>query len=156
MNLEASSQSGTQRRPLRALVSYDDETGARLLLTLLRQEGMTVTVARNGAELLSLLQVAQPAAERRYDLVLCGAAASNRRDVDLLAEVLDLCAPTPVVFLPRRSDLPTRSAAERLGTRWVVPRVRMLDDVQEIARFLQFTRTAHPVSSAPDALRQHG
>src|SRR5687767_4495333 len=126
MTHESSNPSGTQRRPLRALVSYDDETGARLLLTLLRQEGMSVTVARSAAEMLSLLQVAQPAPERRYDVVLCGAAASNRRDVDLLGEVLDLCSPAPVIFLPRRSDLPTRSTAERLGAHWVVPRVRML------------------------------
>src|SRR5688500_1125491 len=110
-----STPSGTQRRPLRALVAYDDETGARLLLTLLRQEGLSPTVARSSAEMVSLLQVAQPAPERRYDLILCGTSAANRRDVDLLADILDLCAPAPVIFLPRRSDLPTRSIAERLG-----------------------------------------
>ena len=133
------SGSGTQLRPPRAVVLHDDDAGARLLEILLRQEGYGVTRARSSAELLSLLAVAGDGGGH-WDLVVCGASGPNRRDVDVLAEVLEQCGNTPVLFLPRRASGAVRSSAERLGARWVVPRTRMLDDLQDIARFLSRSR----------------
>jgi CheY-like chemotaxis protein len=118
--------------PVRVLLAEDDPDMRELLASALRQDGLDVVEARDGAALLDRLAEALSADGDLdgYDVIVSDIRMPGYSALDILAGVRRALRHTPVILITAFGDRVTHERAMRLGAIAVFDKPFDIDDLR--------------------------
>lgn len=106
-----------QRRAVRVVVAEDDDDMRNLIASGLRRDGMRVTEARDGTELLELMaaQLLGSSSRQPFDLVVSDVRMPGYNGLGALSALRHAGLWMPVILITAFGDEDTHAEAHRLG-----------------------------------------
>lgn len=131
--------------PLRVLVADDDDEMRTLVIQMLQTDGCVAAEARDGAELLELLEQAFDEPSLRPDVVITDVKMPRLSGLGVLDALRRARWSLPVVVITAVSDESIETVARRLGATGVLHKPFDPDDLMTAVRNAKLVRTLrHP------------